>query len=173
MASSACLCCVTSACTHKGALACCDSTLSALPNLASVTCPTDKPVPIQWSDRQVLWILQAIFIVAGLCRPAMSDVLAGCLYKEPPAAPGHSADVWHEEVLPTLLGFLQKHLEMTTEISQGPTGLPVGAKVRQHRERERGRTPYAACLTCPQLRLSLHMQHQAYVEDMALWLSVS
>lgn len=79
--------------------------------------------------------MQALSIVAGLHRPALSELLAGRLFSEPvedlrcERAPHH----WFEHVLPALLSFLHEHLRVAMEVSQGLTGLPPGAKVRQHR----------------------------------------
>ena len=79
--------------------------------------------------------MQALSIVAALQRPALSELLAGRLFSVPAdesrceRAPHH----WFEHVLPALLSFLQEHLRVAMEVSQGLGGLPPGAKVRQHR----------------------------------------
>ncbi len=79
--------------------------------------------------------LQALSIVAGLHRPALSELLAGSLFNEPAEdlrstqSPHH----WFDHVLPALLSFLQEHLRVAMEVSQGLASLPPGAKVRQHR----------------------------------------
>lgn len=81
-----------------------------------------------------MWALQALSIVARLRRPALSELLAGCLYKEPVEARRceHSPEVWREHVLPALLGFLLEHLEGTMAATQGLAGILPGAKVRQY-----------------------------------------
>ena len=79
-----------------------------------------------------MWALQALCTVARLCRPALSEVWAGCLYKEPVEADRcrKAPAVWREFVLPALLAFLLEHLKGTITVTNCRIGMAPGAKVR-------------------------------------------
>lgn len=79
-----------------------------------------------------MWALQALCTVARLRRPALSEVWAGSLFKEPVEADRckKAPAVWCEFVLPALLAFLLEHLKGTMAVTNARPSMPQRAKVR-------------------------------------------